>query len=60
MRFFGMAKKTSTMDYWYAIYGLILIAIGWMTYSGGFSLEQAFGGLLMLWGLKKLFMSHAC
>ena len=52
------AKKT--MNYWYFIYGLLLIAVGWMAYSGGFTIEQAFGGLLMLWGLKKLFMGHTC
>ncbi|MBT5274756.1 hypothetical protein HOH11_00720 [Candidatus Woesearchaeota archaeon] len=55
-----MAKKNNTMNYWYSIYGLLLIAVGWMSFRGGWSIEEAFGGLLMLWGLKKLFMGRNC
>jgi hypothetical protein len=57
-----MAKmsKAASMNYTYSIYGLALVLIGWMLYSGSFSLEQGIGVWLVLMGLKKLLMSSNC
>ena len=51
-------SKKATMSYWYAIYGLILVLLGWLLWSGTFSLEQTVGAFLVLIGLKKVFMGH--
>jgi|TARA_Y100000034_G_C6902835_1_gene417993 hypothetical protein len=50
------SKSAAGMNYWYALYGLVLLLLAWLLWSGTFSLEQAVAGVLALWGLKKLFM----
>ena len=53
-----MAKmsKAASINYTYAIYGLALLVIGWMLWSGSFTLEQGIGAWLVLMGLKKVLM----
>jgi len=57
-----MAKmsKAASMNYTYSIYGLALLLIGWMLWSGSFSLEQGVGAWFVLMGLKKLLMGSSC
>ena len=57
-----MAKmsKASSMNYTYSIYGLALLLIGWMLWSGSFSLAEGVGAWFVLMGLKKLLMGANC
>jgi len=57
-----MAKmsKAASINYTYALYGLALLLIGWMLWSGSFSLEQGVGAWFVLMGLKKVLMGANC
>lgn len=37
-----------------AVYGILLLIVGYLLWSGTYTLEMAFGAVIFLWGAKKL------